>query len=101
MSFWFRSDWVNPYGSTHYNWIDFAVIHLSGEYDNRFGNIEFHAALLGFHIGGQWKVGAGDEDLQESLRRMMSELDSGDAWVSISLSEYNDLKRRAAGEVEE
>lgn len=95
MGLWYRSDWVNPFGDTHYNWIDFAFIHLSGEFDNRFGNIEFHAALLGFHVGGQWNVGRGDVELQSSLKKMMDEVRSGDARISISLSEYNSLKSRA------
>lgn len=95
MGLWFNSDWVNPFGKTHYNWIDFTFIRLTFEFDNRFGNIEFHVALLGLHVGGQWNVGQGDLELKSSLKRMMDEIDSGEARISISLSEYNDLKRRA------
>lgn len=95
MGLWFNSDWVNPFGETRYNWIDFTLIRVSGEFDNRFGNIEFHVALLGFHVGGQWNVGRGDVELQSSLKKMMDEVRSGEARISISLSEYNDLKQRA------
>ena len=90
---WFKSDWINPFNKeTHYNWIDFAFVHLSFELDNRFGNFEFHAALLGFHIGGSWKVTEGDLELQAKLDKMMKELDSGDVHISIPLKEYNALR---------
>lgn len=74
-TFWLRSDWVNPF-NREYNWIDFALIHVSGEYDCRFGNVEFHVALAGFHLGGQWKVADGDLELQASIRQMMDELEA-------------------------
>lgn len=72
-TFWCRSDWVNPRGS--YNWIDFCLIHASGEYDCRFGNLEFHVALLGFHFGGQWHVAEGDAEFQADLQRMIRDFE--------------------------
>lgn len=95
MSLWFRSDWVNPLRPEKYNWIDFSIVHASVELDRRFGNFEFHAALLGLHVGGSFDVGAGDEELQASLKTMMSEIDSGDAMIGISLKEYNELREKA------
>ena len=94
MGLWFRSDWVNPFAG--YNWIDFAVVHVSGEFDNRFGNIEFHVALLGFHVGGQWKVAAGDLELQGQLDQMLADLESGDVLVSLPAHELDELQRLAA-----
>ena len=96
--FWFRSDWINPFRTDAYNWIDFTIINVNGEYDRRFGNIEFHVALLGFHIGGQWKVSAGDAGFQEKLQGMMDEVMSGDARVSITLNELKDLQKKAGME---
>lgn len=75
MILWFRSDWINPFRPEAYNWIDFALIHISGEYDRRFGNIEFHVALLGFHVGGQWNIAKGDEVFKAELAAMVSELE--------------------------
>jgi len=72
--FWFHSDWINPFRAERYNWIDFAFVHASFEYDRRFGNFEFHIALAGFHVGGKWQVSSGDTQFQENLRQMMEEL---------------------------
>ena len=76
-TFWFRSDWVNPFGR-EYNWLDFTLVLVSGEYDCRFGNVEFHIALAGFHVGGQWKVSDGDLELQAELQKMMEGLGIAD-----------------------
>ncbi len=95
MGLWVKSDWINPVRASSYNWIDFTFVQLAGEWDNRFGAIEFHAALLGFHVGGSWNIGKGDEALQSRLNKMMEEIDSGELRVSLSLKEYNELKERA------
>ena len=73
--FWFSSDWVNPFGA--YNWIDFAFIHASGEYDCRFGCLEFHVALVGLHFGARWRVADGDLEFQAEIERMVDEIQTG------------------------
>ena len=80
-TFWFRSDWVNPF-ARGYNWLDFTLVLVSGEYDCRFGNVEFHVALLGFHFGGQWKVADGDVALQAELQDMMRRMGIADEETS-------------------
>ena len=72
--FWVRCDWINPFRATAYNWIDFTAAHLGVEYDRRFGNFEFHVALAGFHLGGRWKVAAGDATFQAQLEEMMRDM---------------------------
>lgn len=74
-TFWCNSDWVNPF-APGYNWLDFTLVLISGEYDCRFGNIEFHVALFGLHFGGQWKVSDGDLELQAELRQMMRDIET-------------------------
>ena len=73
-TFWGRCDWVNPFAG--YNWLDFTLIHASGEYDCRFGNLEFHVALLGLHFGGTWHVADGDLELQARLKEMLADIEA-------------------------
>lgn len=95
MSVWFNSDWGALIRPSKYNWSDFTVVRVSFEQDHRFGRFEWHFALMGLHFGGSVQYGAADQDFMDDLRAMMESVESGEARVSITLSELNDLRAKA------
>lgn len=88
----FYSDWPGLLRPRAHNWVDFSLLHLSFENDRRFGNFEWHVALLGFHVQGAHRIGDGDAELLAGIDEMLAAIDSGEARVSIPLAEYEALK---------
>lgn len=64
-------------------WRDFCLVHLSGEWNPAYGQIEWTIALLGFWYRGTYVYNPDTPELRE-LRRMIDELEA----------QHNELPRR-------
>lgn len=90
IDFW--SDWGAVLRPSRYNWTNFTAVHFSVEHDRRFGNLEWHVALAGLHVCGAHRVGEGDPVALADVQRMVDEIESGEARISIPLAEYEALR---------
>ncbi len=95
IDFW--HDWSGIFRPREHNWIDFDFIRVAAEYDRRFGNVEWHIAILGLHVRGTHNLAAGDAELQSYLQSQLDALESGELMVSLPVSEYETLKAAAEG----
>lgn len=90
IDFW--HDWSGVLRPSAYNWVDFTLIRLECERDGMLGNFSVAAALFGFHARLTWQVGGGDADLRDRLSKVIDDIESGEARISIPLAEYEALR---------
>lgn len=77
-----------------YNWVTVDLIRAHFEADYMLGGIEVGIALLGFHFELRWTYDR-KTPVWKELDKDMAELESGELRISISLNEYDELKRKA------
>lgn len=66
-----NQQWTGLFTPT--NWTDFTVIHIEGEHDEAFGNVNFTLALLGLHLFVRYTYdddSEGHRRVEESMREM-------------------------------
>lgn len=82
-----------------YNWVTVDLIRAHFEADYMLGGVEVGLALFGFHLELRWTYDR-KTPVWKELDKDMAELESGELRISISLNEYDELKRKAGEAVE-
>ena len=77
-SFDMWNDWEAIFAPWDCSWIDFTLVHVSAEWDKRFGNAQVHVGILGVHAQLTINLSGGDKDLQDQLSKMMTDLGLND-----------------------